>query len=154
MKLAIALAALALLLASGSAAAFCVENGIAGRNVQASVVSVGPPRQVRLWSAVAETGKQVCCNPRNLECNPDDPGDEGVVHFSARVEASANVRAAECGVFAQEAQRILYAPARGYLRFEPNRAFDPRRRVNLVNAPFVVRVLDIDRRHITDLPCL
>jgi hypothetical protein len=154
MKLAIALAALALLLASGRASAFCVENGIAGRNVQVSVVSVGPARGGRLWSTVAETGKQVCCNPRNLECNPDDPSDESVVHFSARVEASANLRATECGAFAQEAQRVLYAPARGYLRFEPNRAFDPRRRPNLVNAPFVVRVLDIDRRPITDLPCL
>jgi hypothetical protein len=26
--------------------------------------------------------------------------------------------------------------------------------VNLVNPPFVVRILDIDRRPITDLPCL
>lgn len=154
MKLLIALAALASLLGSGRAAAFCVENGIAGRNVQASVVSVGPPRQLRLWSAVAETGKQVCCNPRNLECNPDGPGDEAVVHFAGRIEPSASLRAAECGAFAQEAQRILYAPARGYLRFESNRAFDPRRKVSLVNAPFVVRVLDIDRRPITDLPCL
>jgi hypothetical protein len=154
MRLGIAAAALALFLASGEASAFCVENAISGRNVQASVVSMRAQPPGRLWSTSAESGKQVCCNPRNVECNPDDPGDEGVVQFAARVAASANLRAAECGVFAKEPQRILYAPARGYLRFEPNRAFDPRRRVNLVNPPFVVRILDIDRRPITDLPCL
>ena len=99
MKLGIALAAFALLLASGDAGAFCVENGIAGRNVQAAVVPAGPARAARLWSTVAEAGKQVCCNPRNVECNPDETGDDGVVHFAARVEGTGNVRAAECGVF-------------------------------------------------------
>jgi hypothetical protein len=153
MKLGIATAALALFLAGGEASAFCIENGIPGREVQASVVSLRVPPPKHLWSATAQTGKQVCCNPQNTLCSPDEPGNEGVVHFSARVAARANLRAAECGVFAKDPQRIVYAPARGYLRFEPNRAFDPGRRVNLVNAPFLVRILDIDRRPITDLPC-
>jgi hypothetical protein len=155
MKLGIAAGALALFLASGEASAFCIENGIPGRSVQASVVSLRARPPAQLWSKAVETGQQLCCNPQNALCSSDEPGNDGVVHFSARIEAIANLRATECGVFAKDPQeRIVYAPARGYLRFEPNRAFNPRLPVNLVNAPFLVRVLDIARRPITDLPCL
>ena len=152
----VAMFVVALLVAAGDATAFCVENAIAGRVAQVSVVAAGPQRPARLWSSPAETNKQVCCNPRNLECNPNMGlgGDDAVVHFAARVEAAANQPAATCGAFIDERQRILYAPARGYLRFEPNRAFVPQRRASVVNAPFVARVLDADRKPITDLPCL
>lgn len=154
----IAMAAVALLFASGEAAAFCVENGIPGRIGQASVVAFGPQRPVRLWaSPPLATNGQSCCNPRNLECNPNMAagGDDAVVYFAARIDALANLPAATCGVYTDERQpRIVYAPARGYLRFEQNRAFNPQRRANMVNAPFVARVLDADRKPVTDLPCL
>lgn len=159
----VAMAAVALLFASGEAGAFCIENGIPARTAQASVVSARPAQPPRLWSTTAQSGKQECCNPRNLECNPDGGGDDGVVFFRARIEGAGTIPTpgattllppAVCGVYIDERQRIVYAPARGYLRFEQNRSFNPQRRPNMVNAPFVARVLDAERKPITDLPCL
>ena len=153
MKCRTLLLAAAPLLAAGEAGAFCIENAIQGRVVQAMLAPPGPPRAARLFSAPVEFGKQSCCNPRNAECNPDNVPDDGALHFRARIEAAGPARAVTCGAWSDPQQPVLYAPARGYLRFEVNAAFKAQRPPSLVNPSFVVRVLDIDRRPIVELPC-
>lgn len=143
----------AALIACGEARAFCVESAVAGRAVKASVVPVRPQPARLFESSVAPSG-QSCCNPRNLECNPDGAPEDGVVHFRATVDGGGRVMA--CGAPGPDPRQppVLYAPLRGYLRFEANATFNPQRSTNVVNSPVVVRVLDADRRLVTSFPCL
>jgi hypothetical protein len=138
--------------ASPDAGAFCVENAIAGRMAHASVVAL-QQRPARAYDAAVEFDRQSCCNPRNAECNPDGTGDDGVVFFRARVDPAG--RALACGAPANAREPpLLYAPARGFLRFEPNPLFSAGRAPSLVNPPAVVRILDSERRLLTTFPCL
>ena len=147
------LAGLSLLgLASPDAHAFCVENAVAGRLGQASVVAL-QQRPARTYDAAVEFDRQSCCNPRNAECNPDGTGDDGVVFFRARVDPAG--RPLVCGAPANAREPpLLYAPARGFLRFEPNPLYSAGRAPSLVNSPVVVRILDSERRLLTTFPCL
>ena len=145
----------ALVLGSPPVAAFCVENAVAGRVAQATLVPLQrkPPR---IYDATVEYERQSCCNPRNADCNPDGLADDGVLFFRARLEpARPGARPALCGASPDPREALaVYAPVRGFLRFEANPLFNPARTPTLVNAPLVARALDSERRLLTTFPCL
>lgn len=147
--------AVAMAAAAPPAGAFCVENAVAGYIARASLVPLQrkPPR---VYAAAVEHERQSCCNPRNGECNPDGMADDGVVFFRARLEAArAGARPAVCGATPDPRESPhVYAPVRGFVRFEANPLFNPARATTLVNPPMVARVLDDERRLLTTFPCL
>jgi hypothetical protein len=149
----LSLGALLAVLLAGPAHAFCVENALAAGNVAQAILTPLRERPPRVYDDAVEAGKQSCCNPRNAECNPDRVPDAGVLFFRAH-SARAGTRRLVCGATSDpRVAAAVYAPVRGFLRFEANPQFNAGRSLTLVNPPLLLRVLDADRRLVTTFPC-
>jgi len=159
--------ALGAALAAVRADAYCVRNAITDRAVHAAVVPSKMPTAVRTFSETVAGGKEFCCNPKNADCNPDRAGDEATLTFEVNVEAAPPAQTPQaplkdpaaaplkCGVADARAQgRVMaIAPVRGFLRFEPNARYDPRRKVGGDNPPYLLKALTADNKLVVTYPC-
>ena len=138
-------------IAAGAAHGFCVENAVPDRGVHSALALPRPQPPQRLFEDALAPGRESCCNPRNFECNPTRVPDAAPLPFEARVDA---VPPLACGVPSEAGRpRIVEVPARGFLRFEPNPQFDPRRAADPANPPYLARALGADRGLLRAYPC-
>ena len=160
------LLALGTALAAQSSLAYCVRNALTDRAVHAAVVPSRVARApAKIFSESVAAGKEFCCNPKNADCNPDRAGDEGSVWFDAQVEPAPPAPTApappapppplKCGMPDPRAMgRVLVtAPVRGFLRFEQNTRFDPRKRAGADNPPYLLKALTADNRVVATYAC-
>ena len=56
--------------------AYCVRNALS-LAVHAEVVALAGARPPKVFSESVAAGREFCCNPKNLDCNPDRIPDAG-----------------------------------------------------------------------------
>jgi hypothetical protein len=145
--------ALVAALAAPDCLAYCVRNALADRAVHAAVVASRTPVPPKMFSESVAAGKEFCCNPKNADCNPDRLGDEASLVFDAHVEVAP--APLKCGVPDPKANgRVLItAPVRGFLRFEANPRFDPRKHPAADNPQYLLKALTADNKVVATYAC-
>lgn len=137
--------------------AYCVRNAISSMAVHAEVVALGGVRPPKVFGETVAADREFCCNPKNLDCNPDRTPDAGNVAFEARVEAGPGQPAVPCGIATTDARfpsRVgVMAPVRGTLRFERNAGFDATRPVSGDNPRFFLHTFRSDNHPAATYSC-
>jgi hypothetical protein len=145
-------AGLALSAAALPAGAYCIHNDLKDRNV--SLTQEQHPQDSRnaaRLKALLKPGTRICCEVKNLDCNPDGKVT-ATIGIDVAVETDPPLKCGPVGV--PPSARMVKVTGGGDVRIMANPRFNPK--ANDGTSPYVARVYSQEKKDMSGpngLPC-